>query len=71
MSLELYRLLAEGQPVPRETLAERLEIAGEPVNKILDAWPGIFSDTHGRIVGYWRLALPAAYPSPHRLTIDA
>lgn len=27
LSLELYRLLAAGQPVPRETLAERLPSA--------------------------------------------
>lgn len=53
LSLELYRLLAEGQAVPRKVLAERLEVPDETVNRILDGWPGVFSDNEGRIVGYW------------------
>lgn len=70
MSLELYRLLAEGQPVPRATLAERLGIPVDSVNRILDTWPGVFSDPKRQVVGYWGLAIPAAYASPHRFTID-
>lgn len=70
VSLELYRLLADGQPVPRGTLAERLRIPVETVTQILDYWPGVFSDAQGRVIGYWCLALPAAYASPHKLTID-
>ena len=50
LSLALYRLLAEGQPVPRASLAERLGISIETVNRILDGWPGVFSDTERRIV---------------------
>jgi alkylmercury lyase len=69
LSLELYRLLAEGQPVPRATLAERVEISVETVNRILHGWPGVFSDSQLRVVGYWGLAIPAAYASPHRFTI--
>src|ERR1700687_1378397 len=61
VSLQLYRLLAEGQPVPRGRLAQRLGISVETVNGILDRWPGIFADSQRRIVGYWGLALPAAY----------
>ncbi len=70
LSLELYRLLAEGQPVRRATLAERLGVPVEIVNGILGGWPGVFSDSQQRVVGYWGLAIPAAYASPHRLTID-
>src|SRR5713226_4925476 len=69
LSLELYRLLAEGQPVPRETLAERLGIPADGVNRILDGWPGVFSDSQRQVVGYWGLAIPAAFASPHRFTI--
>ncbi len=69
LSLELYRLLCEGQPVPRARLAQRLGIAGDTVNQILDGWPGVFSDQQRRIVGYWGLAIPAAYASSHRMTI--
>lgn len=67
LSLELYRLLAEGQPVPRVTLAERLLTSVETVNRILDGWPGVFSDAQRPIVGYWGLSIPAAYSSPHTL----
>jgi len=69
LSLELYRLLAEGQPVPRQELAQRLESPIETINKTLDTWPGVFSDEKGRIAGYWGLAIPEAYTSPHRIRI--
>ena len=69
LSLELYRLLAEGQAVPRATLAERLGIPVDSINRILDSWPGVFLDSQRQVVGYWGLAIPAAYASPHRFTI--
>ena len=43
LSLELYRLLAEGEPVRREALAERLSISVATVNRVLDRWPGVFA----------------------------
>jgi len=67
LSLDLYRLLAGGQPVPRTVLAERLKISVEEVIRILDTWPGVFSDEENRVVGYWGLSLAAAYESPHTL----
>jgi alkylmercury lyase len=71
LSLALYRLLAEGQPVPRVSLAERLGISIETVNRILDGWPGVFSDAERRIVGYWGLSIPSKYTSPHKLTVNS
>jgi len=70
LSLELYRLLAEGQAVPRKVLAERLEVPDETVNRILDGWSGVFSDNERRIVGYWGLSIPAANKSSHTLKIN-
>ncbi len=70
LSLRLYRLLAEGQPVPRKVLAERLEVPDETVNRILDGWPSVFSDNERRIVGYWGLSIPAANKSSHTLRIN-
>jgi alkylmercury lyase len=70
LSLKLYRLLANGDPVPRDLLAERLQAPIDTVNRIIDAWPGVFSDSQQRIIGYWGLSIAAAYASPHRLTID-
>ena len=70
LSLELYSLLAAGQPVAHADLAERLQVSAEIVDRILDSWPGVFSDSASRIVGYWGLSIAAAFTSPHRLTID-
>jgi hypothetical protein len=70
LSLELYRLLAVGQPVARALLAQRLEVTVEAVDEILDGWPGVFCDSMQQVVGYWGLSVPASYASPHRLTID-
>ena len=49
LSLELYRLLAEGQPVPGTALAKRLDTSVETVNRILDGWPGVYSDAEQQI----------------------
>jgi alkylmercury lyase len=68
LSLDLYRLLAGGEPVLRAELARRLEVPLETVDRILDGWPGVFADEQRRVVGYWGLALPAAYKSPHKFT---
>jgi alkylmercury lyase len=70
LSLELYRLLAGGTPVSRALLAERLGVVIEKISPILKAWPGVFFDSQDQVVGYWGLALPASYESPHKMTID-
>jgi alkylmercury lyase len=70
LSLDLYRLLADGLPIPRTALAERVEVSVEAVNHVLDGWPGVFSDGEGRIVGYWGLSIPGAYNSPHTLRMN-
>ncbi|HWZ45837.1 MAG TPA: organomercurial lyase, partial [Candidatus Saccharimonadales bacterium] len=69
LSLEIYRLLAEGQPVPIPKLAERVAGGAEVIKHILNHWPGVFFDSEERVVGYWGLALPSAYAGPHRFTI--
>ena len=58
VSVQLYRLLAAGQPVPRQTVAKTLNLTEDAVNQILDRWPGVYFDEGGRIIGYWGLALP-------------
>ena len=70
LSLELYRLLSGGQPVARAVLAERLQASPEIVDRILNGWPGVFSDSERRIVGYWGLSIAAVYTGPHQLMID-
>lgn len=70
LSLELYRLLASGEPVEHTLLAKRLGVNTETVTHILESWPGVFSDTQRRVVGYWVLSIPASYADPHQMMID-
>lgn len=71
LSIELYRLLLEGKPVPRQRLVPQLECTVDTINRTLDAWPGIFFDEQRRIVGYWGLALQEAYTGPHTIAVGA
>ncbi len=68
MSLELYRLLAEGTPVPIQRLAERLARHPDDVAKTLRTWPGVFFDQHGDVIGYWGLS--PTHETTHRLKTD-
>jgi alkylmercury lyase len=68
MSLELYRLLAEGKPVSIRRLAERLARHSDDVAKTLRTWPGVFFDQHGDVIGYWGLS--PTHETTHRLRTD-
>jgi len=70
LSLDLYRLLAQGEPVSRDVLAHRLAVPVETVKQILDRWPGVFFDSQQRVVGYWGLSIPTAYTGPHQFRIN-
>ena len=70
LALELYGLLAQGEPVARRILANRLGVSVAAVDEILDCWPGVFCDSQQRIVGFWGLALPAAYKGPHQFRFN-
>jgi alkylmercury lyase len=69
LSLELYRLLAEGRPVAYAALAQRAGVSLDTVARILSGWPLAFSDSAGHVVGYEGLTLPSAHVSRHRITI--
>jgi alkylmercury lyase len=58
VSVQIYRLLAEGQPVPHEKIANTVGISTDAVEKILGKWPGVYYDDAHRVIGYWGLALP-------------
>jgi alkylmercury lyase len=67
VSIRLYRLLAEGQPVSTEKLAQTLNISKDSVSNILRKWPGVYYDDEARIVGYWGMALS---PMSHRFEVN-
>jgi len=58
LAVTVYRSLAEGEPVDEDLLVERSGIAAAEVARALDAWPGVFRDEAGRIVGFWGLCIP-------------
>ncbi|MBI3042958.1 MAG: hypothetical protein HYY78_09055 [Betaproteobacteria bacterium] len=57
VSVMLYRLLAQGQPVARQTLAKQSGLPIAQVSTMLDAWHGVYYDGAGEVIGYWGLAL--------------
>ena len=57
IALALYGLLIKGEPVEHALVAERAAVAVERVDEALAAWPGVFHDDQGRIIGFWGLAL--------------
>ena len=58
VSINLCRLLAEGHPVGVPHLADQARLDEDSVRRLLQAWPGVYFDDAGRIIGYWGLALP-------------
>ena len=58
VSVQVYRLLAEGKPVPPEKIAKAVNLSNEAVRIILTRWSGVYYDNEGRIVGYWGLSIP-------------
>ncbi len=57
LTLRLYQLLAEGEPVSRDRLAQALGRSTEAVIQTLSEWPGIFYDESDRIVGFMGLSV--------------
>jgi alkylmercury lyase len=66
IAIALYRLLADGQPVSREQLAQRTGALPGDVERVVDEQPGVYLDDHARGVGFWGLALDGM---PHRMTV--
>ena len=57
ISIALYRLLAEGEPVLAGELATKVGLDEKRVHEMLRSWNGVFFDERGRIQGYWGLAI--------------
>lgn len=57
ISLQIYRLLAKGNPVAVNQLTSSLGLSEDFVRTTLKEWPAVFYDEKGLIVGYWGLSL--------------
>lgn len=62
----LYQLLARGQPVALEAMAETVGIDPETIAAMLGRWHGIHRNSSGAVTGFWGLTLDT---TPHRLHV--
>lgn len=67
LSIQLYRLLANGKPVAPEEAAKAAGMPCEKVKEILNRWSGVFYDDDKNIIGYWGLAIQKMN---HRFEVD-
>ena len=63
--LATYRLLAAGRPVTAAELAAATGLPEPAVAEALGRWPGVFTDSQGRVTGFWGLAIGELTPA-HR-----
>ncbi len=56
VSIKLYRMLAEGEPVALKDVVDSLAMPVGRVKEVVGNWPGVFYDDDGGIIGYWGLA---------------
>jgi len=67
VAVGLYRLLANGKPVPLARLASALNLPGESVTQALAHYP-IFYDDQGAVIGFGGLTV--AEMPPHRFRVE-
>ena len=67
-ALQLYRLLARGNPVRVEELAETLDRRSFQMRRTIDSWPSLIQqDEHKRVVGFGGLTLER---TQHRFSVE-
>jgi alkylmercury lyase len=57
VAVELFRLLAEGEPVPPERLAGRLALPVGWARAAIATWPTAHRDEFGDVIAFWGLSL--------------
>jgi alkylmercury lyase len=65
LGIALYRLLAVGRPVATADLAGATGLPQSEVAATLGCWPAVFTDSQGRVTGFWGLAI-SELPPAHR-----
>ena len=64
-----YRLLAKGEPVTSEAIANASDLPAGRVEVALSTWPGVYRDDEGRVVGFWGIAL-SKIDHEYRLVVE-
>jgi len=65
LAIALYRLLAAGRPVAAADLATANGLPKPAVAETIGSWPAVFTDSKGRVTGFWGLATTELSPA-HR-----
>ncbi|MCZ6470249.1 MAG: organomercurial lyase, partial [Gammaproteobacteria bacterium] len=68
LSLKLYQLLAEGEPVSFSRLSKALGLSTDVANETLGQWPGVFYDESDRIVAFLGLSVEK---TQHQLMVNS
>lgn len=64
----VYRLMSKGEPVEPAAIAKAVgSVSADRVIERLRAWPGVFRDDRGRVVGFWGHAINKLIPEYHLL----
>jgi alkylmercury lyase len=69
IAIATYRLLAEGEPVTSEAVAQATNNPVGRVEEALNSWPGVYRDDEGRVVGFWGLTIARLDPE-YRFLIE-
>jgi len=68
LAIELYRQLAEGEPVVPQRLAPQIGVSAGWVDQTLECWPGVYRDELGGVIGFWGLTQRPM--PPHGFLVD-
>jgi alkylmercury lyase len=67
IAIATYRLLARGIPASVAEIALATGVTPDDGEERLEAWPAVFRDGHGRVVGFWGLTITEM--PPHELVV--
>jgi len=67
IAVGLYRLVAEGEPVSPDRVAQHLDLSTNIVREAFDSWPAVYFNDEKRVIGFLGLALQE---TPHRFKVD-
>jgi len=67
IAVGLYKLLAEGEPVSPDRVAQHLDLSINLVTEALNSWPVVSFDDGKNVVGFYGLALEE---TPHRFKVN-
>jgi alkylmercury lyase len=67
IAIATYRLLARGRPASAEEIAVATGVLPAEVEDRMEAWPAVFRDGDGRVIGFWGLTIHEM--PPHELQV--